>query len=194
MGFRFLVTLNIVQIEFPLYFSLHSYYKVGFHAGPDFPSFGPMDGPGPMGFPGRPPPPNGMMMGPNGPGPGMMGPPQAMMGGGPMMGTGARPPHFMGGPAPGPMGGRGPGRPMGMPFRPPFAGRGGRGGPGEQQKRRRGDRGAASKLGNGGSKGRSNQTVSASEQADGGGYFPLDLKSLYGEVGGDFVAVCVCHA
>lgn len=162
-------------------------------AGPDFPNFGPMDGPGPMGFPGRPPP-NGMMMGPNGPG--MMGPPQGMMGGGPMMGPGGRPPHFMngpggpGGPGPGPMGGRGPPRPMGMPFRPPFpAGRGGR--PGEQQKRRR-ERGGHGKSGSGGSKGRSHAAASANEegsQADAGEKFEFYwIQCLRG------LCVCCMHS
>lgn len=134
-------------------------------AGPDFPNFGHMDGPGPMGFPGRPPP---HLMGPNGRG--MMGPPHGMMGGGPMMGPEGRPPFLNGpgGPGPGPMGGRGPPRAMNMPFRPPFAGRGARG-PGDQPKRRRG--GSGGKSGSGGNKGRSNPSASANEessQADAG--------------------------
>ncbi|XP_024357877.1 30-kDa cleavage and polyadenylation specificity factor 30 isoform X1 [Physcomitrium patens] len=137
--------------------------------GPEFPNFGHMDGPGPMGFPGRPPPPNGMMMGPNGPG--MMGLPHSMMGEGPMLGPDGRPPPFINGPGGPPMGGRGPPRgAMNMPFRPPFAGRGGRG-PGEQPKRRRGDRGGHNKGGAGGNKGRSNPSASTNEessQADAG--------------------------
>lgn len=73
--------------------------------GPEFPKFGPMDDPAHgmrMGLPGRPPAPNGMMMGH----------PPAMMGGSLMMGTAGCPLHL-------PMA-RGPTKPMGMPFRLAF--------------------------------------------------------------------------
>ncbi len=73
--------------------------------GPEFPKFGPMDDPAHgmrMGFPGRPPAPNGMMMGH----------PPAMMDGSLMMRTAGCPLHL-------PMA-RGPTKPMGMPFRLAF--------------------------------------------------------------------------
>ncbi|KAG6541916.1 hypothetical protein Mapa_016641 [Marchantia paleacea] len=168
--------------------------------GPEFPNmgpgsgmnFGPMDGPGPgMVFHGRPPPGPSGMFPPNGPA--MMGPPGAHAPG-MMMGGGARPPHFMGGPPVGPMGGGRPPRPLGAGFRPPFAGGSGRGGrgPGDQQKRRRVDRNSGNERSTPGEEGKASaklRTGSSAEegaQADSETDFPGGGQRHQGEDGSGY--------